>query len=158
MNIAAQGSFDEEVDLLVIGAGAGGMTAALTGSIAGLSVLLCEKTAMVGGTASTSGGTTWVPGTHLGQRAGVPDSVEDAADFLRHVVGNRGGDAQRAAFLASGAAAIADLEANSEVRFIAAAAHPDYLDGPGSALGGRALTPVPFDGRKLGRDFERVRP
>ena len=46
----------------MIGAGAGGMSAALTGAIAGLEVLLCEKTGMVGGTTATSGGTIWVPG------------------------------------------------------------------------------------------------
>lgn len=150
--------FDREVDLLVFGAGAGGMTAALTGAIAGLDVLLCEKTDMVGGTTATSGGTTWVPGTAGAAAAGVPDRVEDAAGFLRHVVGERGGDALRAAFLASGAATIAELEANSEVRFAAAQAHPDYLDGPGQAYGGRALGPVEFDGRRLGADFARVRP
>ncbi|MGA0542376.1 FAD-dependent oxidoreductase [Neotabrizicola sp. VNH66] len=153
-----QQGFETEVDLLVIGAGAGGMTAALSGAIRNLSVLLCEKTDQVGGTTSTSGGTTWVPGTALSAKAGVPDRAEDAAEFLRHVVGNRGGDAQRTAFLASGDAAIADLEAHSEVRFIASAAHPDYLDGPGAAYGGRALAPVAFDGRKLGQDFNRIRP
>jgi succinate dehydrogenase/fumarate reductase flavoprotein subunit len=150
--------FDESVDLLVLGAGAGGMTAALTGAIAGLSVLLCEKTDMVGGTSATSGGTAWVPGTALSAAAGVPDRIEDAERFLRHVVGNRGGDELRAAFLASGAAAIAELEANSEVRFAAATAHPDYLDGPGSAYGGRALAPLEFDGSRLGAAFARVRP
>ncbi len=153
----AQG-YDEEVDLLVIGAGAGGMTVALTAAIRGLRVILCEKTDMVGGTTATSGGTTWVPGTALSRKAGVPDRAEDAADFLRHVVGNRGGDALRDAFLASGDAAISELEAQSEVRFVASAAHPDYLDGPGSAYGGRALAPVEFDGRRLGKDFKRVRP
>lgn len=150
--------FDTEVDLLVIGAGAGGMTAALSGAIRNLSVLVCEKTDQVGGTTSTSGGTTWVPGTSLSDKAGAPDRADDAAVFLRHVVGNRGGDAQRAAFLASGAQAIADLEGHSEVRFAAATAHPDYLDGPGAALGGRALAPLPFDGRRLGKDFARIRP
>lgn len=153
-----QGGFDEETDLLVIGAGAGGMTAALTGALRGMSVLLCEKTGMVGGTTATSGGTAWIPGTELSRQVGVPDSADEAAQFLRHVVGNRGGDAQRAAFLASGAEAIAEIMANSEVRFIAATAHPDYLDGPGSAFGGRALAPVQFDGRRLGADFDRVRP
>ncbi len=151
-------AYEKEVDLLVIGAGAGGMTAALTGAIAGLDVLLCEKTDMVGGTTATSGGTTWAPGTELSRKAGVPDKVEDAEAFLRHVVGNRGGDELRAAFLASSADAIAEIEANSEVRFAAALAHPDYLDGPGSAYGGRALAPVEFDGRRLGADFARVRP
>lgn len=150
--------FDETVDLLVIGGGAGGMTAALSGAIAGMSVLLCEKTDMVGGTTATSGGTTWVPGSVHSRAAGVPDSAEDAARFLRHVVGNRGGDELRAAFLASGAEAIADLEKNSAVRFAASVAHPDYLDGPGAAFGGRALAPLEFDGRRLGADFARVRP
>jgi succinate dehydrogenase/fumarate reductase flavoprotein subunit len=150
--------FDEEVDLLVIGAGAGGMTAALSGSIAGLKVLLCEKTGMVGGLTATSGGTTWVPGTALSRKAGVPDRAEDAGVYLRHVIGERGGDDLRASFLKHGAEAIADLEANSQVRFVAAQAHPDYRDGPGAAYGGRALAVVEFDGRRLGADFERVRP
>lgn len=146
------------VDLLVIGAGAGGMSAALSAAIRGLDVLVCEKTDMVGGTSATSGGTTWVPGTANSHAAGVPDRIEDARSFLRHVVGNRGGDALREAFLDAGPAAIADLEENSELRFVAAAAHPDYLDGPGAAYGGRALAPVAFDARQLGRDFARIRP
>ena len=155
---AQRAEFDETVDLLVVGAGAGGMTAALTGAIVGLSVLLCEKTDMVGGTTATSGGTTWVPGNGLAAAAGVPDRIEDAGRFLAHVVGNRGGDELRAAFLTSGPAAIAALERQSEVRFAASAAHPDYLDGPGAAFGGRALAPVEFDGTRLGADFARVRP
>lgn len=44
------------------------------------------------------------------------------------------------------------------MHFIAAAAHPDYLDGSGSTCGGRALAPLEFDGRRLGRDFDRMRP
>lgn len=154
-------AWDQEVDLLVFGAGAGGMTAALVGALEGLQTLLCEKTGMVGGTTSTSGGTTWVPGTSQSVRAGVPDSVEDAKAFLDSVIGpGRGGDAQRAAFLEAGPKAIDYLEARSEVKFAAATAHPDYLKNhPGAAYGGRALAPLAFDGRKLGRaDFDRVRP
>ena len=41
---------------------------------------------------------------------------------------------------------------------MAAAAHPDYVSGPGAAFGGRALAPLAFDGRLLGKDFARVRP
>lgn len=147
-----------EVDLLVIGAGAGGMTTALVAARAGLSVLLVEKTGQVGGTTATSGGTTWIPGTHLSDAAGVPDRVEDAELFLRTIVGQRGGDHLRAAFLRSGPEAVADLERHTEVKFAAATAHPDYIDAPGQAFGGRALGPLPFDGRLLGADFDRVRP
>lgn len=151
-------SFDEEVDLLIIGAGAGGMTAALTASMEGLSVLICEKTSMVGGTTSTSGGTVWVPGTSLSEKAGVPDTIEEADRFLQHVVGNRGGDERRRAFLESGRSAIDALVTQTDVQLVAAAAHPDYLDGPGSAYGGRALAAIEFDGRVLGKEFARVRP
>mgnify|MGYP001451737871 CR=1 FL=1 len=149
----------EEIDLLVCGAGAGGMTAALVAALEGLQVTLCEKTDQVGGTTSTSGGTTWVPGTHLSEQAGVPDKVEDARAFLDHVVANRSGARLREAFLASGPRAIEELDRRTDVKFVAAAAHPDYLDGPGAAYGGRALAPVVFDGKLLGRkDFSRVRP
>src|SRR5690606_27529517 len=129
----------ENTDLLVIGGGAAGMTTALCASIEGLEVVLCEKSAQVGGTMSTSGGTTWIPGNSLGSKVGRPDSVEEADQFLRHVVGNRGGDALRGAFLASGSQAIDYLAQHSDVFFEAAREHPDYLDGPGFAFGGRAL-------------------
>ncbi|MDO5604008.1 MAG: FAD-dependent oxidoreductase [Paracoccus sp. (in: a-proteobacteria)] len=150
--------YDAEADLVVIGAGVAGMTTALIAAVRGLSVILCEKTAMVGGNSSTSGGTTWAPGTALSLDAGVPDRTEDAAQFLRHIVGNRGGEVLRAAFLESAPQAIAEIVATSHVRFTVPPAHPDYHDGPGSAHGGRALAPVEFDGRRLGRDFARIRP
>jgi succinate dehydrogenase/fumarate reductase flavoprotein subunit len=149
----------EVVDLLVCGAGAGGMTAALVAGLEGLKVVICEKTAQVGGTTSTSGGTTWIPGTHLSEQAGVPDKVEDARAFLEHVVANRSGIRLREAFLASGRQAVEELDRLTDVKLVAATAHPDYLDGPGAAYGGRALAPVAFDGKLLGReDFDRVRP
>ena len=56
---------EETSDILVIGGGAAGMTAALIAKREGLSVLLCEKAPYVGGMTATSGGTAWVPGTHL---------------------------------------------------------------------------------------------
>lgn len=158
MNEARQTHWDEEVDLLVFGAGAGGMTAALVAHHEGIKVLVCEKTNAVGGITSTSGGTTWVPGTSLSVSAGMPDSADDARRFLASVVGERGGDEAREAFLESGPIAIDELQRISDVKFVAAAAHPDYVTGPGAAFGGRALAPVAFDGRLLGNEFVRVRP
>ena len=136
------------------------MTAALIGAVEGLKVLLCEKTGMVGGATAASAGTAWVPGTSQSIKAGVPDSIADGERFLNSVVGGRDGEELRAAFLSSGPKAIDELEALTEVRFMAAQKHPDYLDNhPGAAEGGRALVPEPFDGRLLGvADFNRVRP
>ena len=59
----SHGTATVEVDVLVVGAGAAGMTAALVSSLEGLDVLLCEKSDRVGGTSATSAGTVWVPGT-----------------------------------------------------------------------------------------------
>jgi 3-oxosteroid 1-dehydrogenase len=142
-----------------VGAGVGGMTASLVGSIEGLDVLLCEKSDMVGGTTSTSAGTIWIPGTVQSRRIGVPDSVEQAAAYLDSVIGPEVGLVQRQAFLASGPQIIDYLEERTDVVFAAAKQHPDYIaNHPGGARGGRALAPPPFDGRNLGDDFARVRP
>src|SRR5213078_1777246 len=147
-----------EVDVLVFGAGMGGMTAALIAAFEGLDVLLCEKTGQVGGTTSTSAGTVWIPGSSQAARNGVPDRIDDARRFLAAEIGQRAA-AVREAFLAAGPAALDYLEARTEVKFRAPPRHPDYHSNqPGRALAGRALAPLPFDGRLLGKDFDRVRP
>ncbi len=150
--------FDDEVDLLVIGAGAAGMTAALVGAIEGLRTVVCEKTGMIGGTTATSAGTVWIPGSSQSAKAGIPDSIADATTYLDAVTGEGGDNEHRAAFLQSGPLVLDYLEAQTDVRFVPAAAHPDYSNQPGAAYGGRALGAEPFDGRKLGADFARVRP
>ena len=68
--------WDSEADLLVVGAGAAGMTAALVGALEGLKTVLWEKSDMVGGTTATSAGTVWIPGSRQSKTAGVPDSIE----------------------------------------------------------------------------------
>ena len=143
---------------MVFGAGMGGMTAALIAALEGLDVLLCEKTDQIGGTTSTSAGTVWIPGSSQSVRDGVPDTVEAARLFLDAEIGPRA-EAVREAYLEAGPAALDYLEARSEVKFRAPPMHPDYHSNqPGRALAGRALAPLPFDGRLLGADFARVRP
>ncbi|WP_312017386.1 FAD-dependent oxidoreductase [Bradyrhizobium sp. AUGA SZCCT0431] len=150
--------WDAETDLLVIGAGAAGMTAALVGALEGLTVIICEKSDMVGGTTATSAGTVWIPGSRQSEAAGVPDSVEAARTYLAAILGDDANDARLAAFLATGPAMLDYLQKRTSVAFVPPPVHPDYHAQPGAALGGRALGVVPFDGRKLGDDFARVRP
>ena len=111
--------WDREVDVLIFGAGMGGMCAALYASLEGLDVLLCEKTDQVGGTTSTSAGTVWIPGSNQAKRDGVPDKIDEARRFLAAEIGPRA-EAVREAFLQAGPAALDYLEARSEVKFIAA--------------------------------------
>ncbi len=145
------------VDLLVIGAGPAGMTAALVARLEGLTVMLAEKTGQVGGTAATSAGTLWIPGNPVSAAAGHADAP-GADAYLRAVLGNGHDEAMVRAFLDTGPQAIRYLEERSAVRFASCGDHPDYYDLPGAAVRGRAILAREFDGRLLGRDFRRVRP
>jgi len=150
---------DAAYDLVVIGAGGAGMAAALFAALDGKQVLLVERTAFVGGTTAWSAGTTWVPGTHHAAQVNPGDTLADAARYLTNAIGERTPAALRQAFLDHGAAAIRQIEDRSEVQFRPYAKHPDYIsDLGGSTLAGRALEPVPFDGRLLGALFKLVRP
>jgi succinate dehydrogenase/fumarate reductase flavoprotein subunit len=134
------------------------MTAALVGSLEGLDVLLCEKSAQVGGTTATSAGTIWVPCTRHSREAGFTDSIADARRYLDAAIG-AAPDNRREVFLATAPEVVDYLERHSEVKFTPYARHPDYLaNRPGATLGGRPLAPLPFDGRILGADFKLVRP
>jgi FAD binding domain len=150
---------DAAYDLVVIGAGGAGMAAALYVAIDGATVLLVERTEHVGGTTALSGGTTWVPGTRHAQEVPGDDTLDAAADYLDHAIGDRAPRALREALLANGPRAIEHIEAHSDVKYRAYPRHPDYLSElVGSTVAGRALEPLPFDGRKLGALFALVRP
>jgi len=135
------------------------MAAALVAALEGLEVLLCEASDQVGGTAATSAGTLWIPGNRQSLAAGFTDSAEQAEAYLDSIIGAETGRHLRAAFLRTGPDAIDYLAARSDVVFRPCGRHPDYRSNqPGAAIAGRAIIPEPFDGRVLGRDFERVRP
>ena len=152
-------NWDQKVDGLVIGAGGAGLCAALVCALKGMDVLLCEASDQVGGTTSTSGGTIWVPGTRQSQRSASPDSIEQARIYLDQEVGAWGQVDLREALLQAGPDAIDFLAHHSEVQFKVNTPYPDYhAEQPGGALGGRALSPLPFDGRRLGEHFARLRP
>ncbi|MBN9409652.1 MAG: FAD-dependent oxidoreductase [Burkholderiales bacterium] len=155
----------DEVDLLVLGGGVAGLATALVAAIEGLSVLVCEKSSQFGGTAATSAGTVWVPGSRQAEAAGLADPVEWARAYLAAEIDESGGGADtvgqrlRATYLATGPRVLDYLEQHSHVHFTPAVRHPDYHDEhPGAAIGGRALVARPFDGRRLGADFARLRP
>ena len=76
----------ETYDVIVIGAGAGGMTAATVAAAQGLHVLVIEKTAFVGGTTVWSDGMVWIPANAGMKEAGLADSVADDVQYLSSTV------------------------------------------------------------------------
>jgi succinate dehydrogenase/fumarate reductase flavoprotein subunit len=81
MPASARPRFDG-YDVIVVGAGAGGMTAAAVAAAEGASVLVIEKTEFVGGTTAWSGGMIWIPANALMRGAGLADTVDDARSML----------------------------------------------------------------------------
>lgn len=149
----------ETYDVIVIGAGAGGMTAAAVAAAEGLRVLVIEKTAFVGGTTAWSGGMVWIPANAKMKETGLADSVTDAVQYLASTVPEPANAGLRAAFLARGPEAIAWLEANTELRLQPVKVYPDYYpERLGATSGGRVLEPVAFDGTRLDAHFARLRP
>jgi glycine/D-amino acid oxidase-like deaminating enzyme len=156
---SATNTWDEHHDVVVLGAGAGGMTAAAVAAGHGLDVLLLEKTPLAGGTAAISGGMVWVPGNAKAAAVGQPDSLAAARRYLGHLVSGDHNAPVREAFLMTAAPAIDWLEAHTAVRLQPVPVYPDYYpELPGAALGGRVLEPVPYDARLLGRAFALLRP
>ncbi|MCC5988576.1 MAG: FAD-dependent oxidoreductase [Pararhodobacter sp.] len=150
---------DVECDVLVVGSGAGGLSAAVTAAHHGLRVIVAEKAALFGGTTARSGGWSWIPGNPLAVRAGVEDSRDRARTYIQHEAGNRFDAARTEAFLEAGPEMVSFFESNSALRFELGPAFSDYHpDAPGALHGGRPIVAEPFDARALGQEIARLRP
>ncbi|KAF4783214.1 hypothetical protein HER10_EVM0007394 [Colletotrichum scovillei] len=127
---------DEEVDILIIGSGAGGLTAALRARTLGLNPVVIEKEATLGGASVISGGGLWIPANPISKAAGISDSKEDALAYFDQAVGNM------IRFL---------RDLGFEWRF--SRGYPDYypMKGAMGKGGGRTIESVAFDTRKLGK-------
>ena len=150
-------SWDDTYDLVVLGAGAGGMTAALVGTIEGMRTLLIERSAFVGGTTARSSGTVWIPDNPEQRRLGITGDAASAREYLDALVGDRADRSLREAFIAAGPEMLDYLARHTDIGFQIYRQHPDYRQElAGAAAGGRPLEPMAFDGRELGAQFRRV--
>jgi 3-oxosteroid 1-dehydrogenase len=154
-DIRQAADWDQEFDWIVVGSGGGGMTSALTASHHGLSSLIIEKSAYVGGSTARSGGCLWIPNNYLSLAGGLPDSEELARTYMAQTVGDRTPLALQHAYLKYGPEMIAFLRDHSEMLFEWSKGYSDYHpELPGGFADGRAVEPLPFDGHLLGSNFK----
>lgn len=149
-------SWDHEVDVVVLGTGGAGLTAALTAAASGAAVAVYEKAATVGGTTAVSGGVVWIPAHRR-----CPGEELTVADALRYLQAQSLGSMDEAlveTFVRTGPAMLDFVEAHSGLRFEIATGFPDYkpeLPG-GRPTGGRSLSAAPFDLSQLGQWRDRI--
>ena len=153
--------FDEIFDVLVIGSGCGGLTAALTADIANPSkVLVIEKSHLIGGTSATSGGVIWIPDNHLGKEKGANDSISEAKEYLRATIpADEFNEPLIDTYLDQGPKMVKFMEDNTDARYTSLEHYPDYFqDAPGVKLGNRAMEPLPVSADTLGDDVDNLHP
>jgi succinate dehydrogenase/fumarate reductase flavoprotein subunit len=153
------GARDRTCDVLVVGSGAGGLSAAITARSHGLETLVVEKAALAGGTTARSGGWLWIPCNPHARRAGIADSREAAWTYLRHEAGNHFDPERVDAFLTHGPPMVEFFERETSLRFELGPTFADYHpDAPGGLAGGRSIVAAPIHGRDLGAALATLRP
>jgi len=152
-------NWDREVDVLVIGTGNGGLTAAICNyEMGSKDVLIIEKSNKVGGTSSTSGGGIWIPNNHYAKACGAEDSFEDAREYLRQTLaGEDVPDELVDAYLINGPKMLQFLHDRTRVRYESLEHYPDYYTNlPGARAGHRSLEPAPFMASELGSNYKNL--
>ncbi|VBA43441.1 3-oxosteroid 1-dehydrogenase [Mycobacterium innocens] len=158
MTYTGSEAFDHVVDVLVVGSGAGGMTAALTADAAGLQTLVVEKSGHFGGSTALSGGGIWVPGAPAQRRAGYAPAPADVIEYLRRVTDGLVSAARIRQYVESAPQMLQFLEGLSTwLEFVWKPGYADYYpDIPGGSELGSTINVPPIDLRSLGADEEKL--
>lgn len=148
----------DEFDVVVLGSGAAGLTAAVRAAAEGASVGLYEKSDLVGGTAAWSGGMVWIPANPHMAELGIEDSREEALTYLDALSLGLIDESAAARFVDTGPEMVSWLEKNTPVAFSVLEGFPDYHpEHPGAKPGGGRSMECPlFPFVELGEWAARV--
>ncbi|MCC8929419.1 3-oxosteroid 1-dehydrogenase [Rhodococcus sp. I2R] len=148
-----------EYDIIVVGSGAGGMTAALTAAHRGASVVVIEKAPHFGGSTARSGGGVWIPNNETLQADGVDDTPEAARDYLHAIIGDVVSKERIDTYLERGPEMLGFVLRNSPLKMQWVPGYSDYYpEAPGGRVGGRSIEPTPFDASCLGPEVDNLEP
>ena len=151
--------WDIEADLVCIGSGIGGLSAAITGHDNGLKTVVLEKSGEVGGVTALSQGQVWIAGNHHARELGIEDSPDSGFRYLQRLSMGYGEDVAILNFATHARAALKYFEDNAGLRMKVIRGCPDYYYGltNDSMSEGRMIEAVPFPGASLGDWQTRTR-
>lgn len=160
MTSRAGDSDDLTFDVVVLGSGAAGMTAAVSAHEAGATVALFEKHEKLGGTSAWSGGQVWIPNNPHMAEVGVEDSRERAIEYIMSLSHGLIAQELAEAYVDAGPRMVELLEARTPVEFYAVDGMPDYHpEFPGGNPGGGRTIECPiYAFEDLGEWADRVTP
>lgn len=149
----------QEYDIVVVGSGAGGMTAALTAAHNGQRVVVIEKASHFGGSTARSGGGVWIPNNEALVADGVDDTPEAARDYLHAIIGDVVSKERIDTYLERGPEMLSFVLRNSPLKMQWVPGYSDYYpEAPGGRVGGRSVEPTPFDAKCLGEEVNNLEP
>lgn len=150
---------DTGFDVVVVGSGAAGMTAALVAAHRGLRPLVIEKAEHFGGSTARSGGGLWIPNNAVLRAAGVADTPQRARAYLAHIVGDAAPEEVRQALLDNGPAMLDFVRAHTPLDFRWVRGYSDYYpEAPGGLPGGRSIEPMPLNAAVLDGELANLNP
>jgi len=148
--------WDEEVDLIAIGSGIGGLSAAITAHDAGLKTVVLERSDQVGGVTALSQGQVWISGNHLASELGIEDSSDSGFRYLQRLAMGYGEDEAILNLTVHAREALKYFEEKAGLRMNVIRGCPDYYYGltNDSVSEGRLLEVEPFPGQTLGEEWQ----
>jgi 3-oxosteroid 1-dehydrogenase len=149
-----------ETDVVVLGSGAAGLTAALAVATRGAAVTVIEKAGTIGGTSAISGADVWLPANQRAQEAGITDTVEDGVRYYMSLSHDLLDETLIRALVETGPNLVDWLDRETSLELLLVPGYPDYHpENPGGMpKGGRTLEPGLFSFSRLGAWATRITP
>lgn len=145
-------------DVLIVGTGCAGLTAALAAHEAGAHVTILEKTELVGGTTAVSAGALWIPCNHHLIEAGFHDSREEAIRYITGLADGRGDAELIDLFVDRGPDMLRFVQEQTTLKLEMITEFPDYHpEMDGGQQRGRSLDAGIFDTTILGEWAAKLR-
>lgn len=144
-----------ECDVLVIGSGAAGLSAAVTAAYHGMNVVVVEKDSVCGGATAWSGGWMWAPRNPLARADGVNEDVQAPRAYVEHRLGGNFRAGKVDAFLQAAPHMVGFFESRTSLQFTPGKWIADiHGKTPGAGTGHRSVGPKPINKRNLSRDVQ----